>query len=316
MHCRICRGQLRHKWTLKVLRDRHQADYYECTACQALQVPDPYWLEEAYRDESLPSGAVLDIGRFARNFSAVSYLTALHRAKVLAEFPAILDFGGGYGLLAQMLLDSGYDAWTFDPYVPEPFFAVNRCVKELAAIPPASYDAVVALEVFEHLADPLVTGDRLLRLLKPDGALVISTGIYQPEIHDENWGYLACAGGQHITFWTKTALRHFVTNLGLTSVGYFPGDTGFLIILSRLPGQVLRGRLARAWRLLEDHRHYASLSSPWDIRGPHWGVMGASSRPSVEVLGTGAADQVHSLEVRRHLGIWRVLRGLSRMWRI
>jgi hypothetical protein len=56
-------------------------------------------------------------GRLARNFSGHGAFVALHEAGVVSEHPVVLDFGGGYGLLAQGLKSGGYEVWQVDPYL-------------------------------------------------------------------------------------------------------------------------------------------------------------------------------------------------------
>ena len=115
-----------------MLGGRHLAQYHECRACLSLQVVNPTWLDLAYAGESQPLANNPDQGRFARNFSAYSTFVALHEAGVTSERPVVLDFGGGYGLLAQMLKSGGYEAWQVDPYVPVPF------LRRIAACPPST----------------------------------------------------------------------------------------------------------------------------------------------------------------------------------
>jgi 2-polyprenyl-3-methyl-5-hydroxy-6-metoxy-1,4-benzoquinol methylase len=263
--CRICNGQLTHKWTFRVLAEKYLAEYHECTACRSLQIPNPSWLDEAYRSESTPLACNPDGGRFIRNFSAYHYLTALHKAGLLSLEPCLLDFGGGYGLLTQMLYSGGYNAYQTDPYVPVPFLAPQRAIADFGQIPHATFDAITALEVLEHLTDPHETFSRFVSILKPTGVLILSTGIYESGVHDTNWNYLAREWGQHVTFWSKPALHYFAGRYGFRSVGYFPGGEGFLILFSRISPDSLKLMLAKAATYLSDHQQLAQAVSSWDL---------------------------------------------------
>ena len=282
MTCRICHAPTTHRFSLDVLGGRHRADYVECQGCGALQVPDPGWLDEAYAD---PSAAVrADGGRFRRTFSVFLYLTALMDAGVLPRKPRLLDFGGGYGLLAKMLADAGHEAWTFDAYEKNRLFAVDRWVEELGTT--RTYDVVTALEVFEHLTDPLRVARKLRSVLNDAGTLVLSTGIYDPQKHGKDWPYLAPATGQHVTFWSRGALRHLARELGFRTVAHFPGDEGILVLFSMLSPAEMQQKLSDADGVLNDPRHVQRATRGWDLRAGGWVKTVRPSR--VEGLGEPA----------------------------
>src|SRR5262249_52969514 len=157
--------------------------------------------------------------------------------------PVVLDFAGGYGILTQMLKSAGFEAWQYDPHVV-PFLAADRYLNDIHALPAESFDIVIALEVLEHLTDPEEMLRSVARILKPEGTLLLSTGIYRPGLHDRHWYYLATEGGQHITFWSEKALSSIAQRFGFRSLGYFPGADGFCILMSRLAADSLRERLS------------------------------------------------------------------------
>jgi SAM-dependent methyltransferase len=284
--CRICGDSLDYKWSLKVLGGRHLAQYHECRGCLSLQVVDPTWLGEAYAEESRPLANNPDQGRFARNFSAYGAFVALHEAGVMSERPVVLDFGGGYGLLAQMLKSGGYEAWQMDPYVPVPFLAADRCLSALDDFPEAGFDLIFALEVLEHLTDPIATLEGLTRRLKPGGTLMLSTGIYQPGQHNHQWPYLAAEWGQHITFWSHPALVHAAGRLGFSSLGLFPGAEGFFILFSKLRAESLRAGLSAALNVIRQADHQGRAVAAWDLRA--LGYIEVLDDPVVEDLAPGA----------------------------
>jgi SAM-dependent methyltransferase len=284
--CRICGDSLDYKWSLKVLGGRHLARYHECRGCMSLQVVNPTWLEEAYAQESQPPPNNPDPGRFARNFSAYGAFVALHEADVVSERPVVLDFGGGYGLLAQMLKSGGYDAWQLDPYVPVPFLAADRCLSALDDFPESGFDLIFALEVLEHLTDPMATLEGLVRRLKPGGTLMLSTGIYHPGGHNHQWPYLAAEWGQHITFWSHPALVDAAGRLGFSSLGLFPGSEGFFVLFSKLGAESLRGRLSAALSVLRQADHQRRAVASWGLQA--LGCVQVLDDPIVENLAAGA----------------------------
>ncbi|HEV2948182.1 MAG TPA: class I SAM-dependent methyltransferase [Gemmataceae bacterium] len=293
--CRICQAPMIYKWSGKVLAEKYTADYYECTACKTLQIPHPYWLDEAYASEDAAQAFNPDGGRFMRNYSAFRYISALHQAEVFPPHPLLLDFAGGYGLLTQMLYDGGFNAYQTDPFVPVPFFASNRCISDLERIPSGTFDAVTALEVFEHLTNPHETVARLARILKPAGTLVLSTGLYESGVHDARWPYLAKLGGQHVTFWSQPALSYIAGRYRFKSVGYFPRGGGFLILFSRLDPDVLKTKLGQATVCLEDMKHLAQSVSAWDLL-PYLEAA-ISKEGLVDATGVGDDDVSSQLKI-------------------
>jgi hypothetical protein len=109
----------------------------------------------------------------------------------------MLDFGGGDGLLCRLLRDRGLDAYTIDDY-SEPTYArfFKGCITR-------SYDLLTAFEVFEHLPYPSMSLDHLFES-KPR-FIIGSTEIYSGQ--DSTWWYLSPQSGQHVFFYSRTALR-------------------------------------------------------------------------------------------------------------
>lgn len=106
--------------------------------------------------------------------------------RVAADAPtAVLDWGCGWGQVADLLVKRGLDVKLFDyegPGAPEAEARLER-FPELSAffsaepvkLPYAddSFDAVVSCGVLEHVSDPDGSLDEIRRILKPGGMLYI-----------------------------------------------------------------------------------------------------------------------------------------------
>jgi len=100
----------------------------------------------------------------------------------------VLDVGCGGGLLAEALARAGARVIAIDLapamievarlHATESALAVDYrliAAEELAAAEPAAFDVVTCMEMLEHVPDPAAMTATLARLLRPGGALFVST---------------------------------------------------------------------------------------------------------------------------------------------
>ena len=85
-------------------------------------------------------------------------------ARMVAEsFPdakksiRILDYGGGSGLLAERLRETGFSAATYDPF------------SRFDEVPEERFDLITCFEVMEHVPQPRETVAAMASLLKEGG---------------------------------------------------------------------------------------------------------------------------------------------------
>ena len=158
------------------------------------------------------------------------------------------DFGGGLGQFAAYLRGVGWDAWACDE---------GHAAKELKSSglywDPSSggeFDIISAIEVVEHLVDPLPVLAALAGLLAPGGTLLITTGNLDKAPSLSKWKY-AAAPEVHVTFWTPRSWGRALSTVGLTPtkpVRIDPAVTQYKIIKNLPVFKKPLDRSARFWR--------------------------------------------------------------------
>jgi hypothetical protein len=188
--CRLCGGKLAEKFRRRGLQGI-DIIYFECMNCGSLQTQEPTWLCEAYARSNLTD---VDVGAAQRVLANQAFV--LIAAKLL-QLQTILDFGGGDGLLCRLLRDRGLDALMLDDH------ATPTYARLFEGSLTRSYDLITAFEVFEHLPHPSVSLAALFQT-KPR-FIIASTELYSGQ--DASWWYLAPLQGQHVFFYSSSALR-------------------------------------------------------------------------------------------------------------
>jgi SAM-dependent methyltransferase len=106
-----------------------------------------------------------------------------------------LDFGAGpAATIAEILRNKGYKVETYDPF----FHDQPELLKQ-------TYDFITACEVIEHFKDPAREFELLRSLLKPGGALLCMTELYEDSIDFQRWPYKN--DRTHRFFYTRRALE-------------------------------------------------------------------------------------------------------------
>ncbi len=116
----------------------------------------------------------------------------------------VLDYGGGNGMLAAILRESGIAAESWDPL-------------EDRTQPPERgvFDLVTAFEVFEHTPTPVETCAEALSFLRPEGAMIFSTLCLDTlAARDAACWYIAPRNG-HVTLHTRRSLETLFAPHGL-----------------------------------------------------------------------------------------------------
>ncbi len=135
-----------------------------------------------------------------------------------AEPFRLLDWGAGLGGLVRTAREAGIEADGLD----EGFAAKALDAKGLKA-PPLSelrghYDAITAIEVVEHLVDPVSELRSMAECLRPGGFVFITTGNLAKARGPINHWYYAQIPDVHVTFWTPRSWAKGLSKAGLEAV--------------------------------------------------------------------------------------------------
>jgi 2-polyprenyl-3-methyl-5-hydroxy-6-metoxy-1,4-benzoquinol methylase len=232
--CRICNGEL----ALTHRGDdsphdarafdptRHNAgehhDLYRCRACGTVNqssLPAEAELHALYR-------AVSD-GRYMREEQG-RRRTARRLLDLLATVAPrgrLLQVGSGHGLLLDEARRRGYDVEGVELWSEGVAHARDRLglqVREAAIedvhLDGERYDAVLLVDVLEHLADPIAVLDRMRGALAPGGALLVVTpdpSSLVARIAGRRWW---CYVPAHVHLIPRATLRELIRARGLVTV--------------------------------------------------------------------------------------------------
>lgn len=207
--CKICDSATYSLGRSKVL-GKYWVRYRRCRHCHFVFAEDVTWLDEAYSDAINTS----DLGLVGRNIRLSYSLSLLIRSQFNRR-GRFVDYGGGYGLLVRIMRDMGFDFYRYDQYCENLFargFDLDPA-KESAK----SFEMLIAIEVFEHLLNPV---EEIQRMSVFSDNLFFSTELLPDnrEVLPGEWSYYGLEHGQHISMFTPRSLRILAERLRLNFV--------------------------------------------------------------------------------------------------
>jgi glycosyltransferase involved in cell wall biosynthesis/2-polyprenyl-3-methyl-5-hydroxy-6-metoxy-1,4-benzoquinol methylase len=175
----------------------------------------------------------------------------------------ILELGSSHGGFVAVLRWAGFDATGLDlsPWVVDfarKTFGIPMLLGpiEQQALEPRSLDAVVLMDVLEHLADPVATMGHALNLLKLDGIVLIQTPCYPEgrtyeQMLAENDPFLRMMiPDQHLYLFSRRSVGMLLRQLGAEQQQFEPAifpDYDMFVAASPSPIAVVdEGTLERA----------------------------------------------------------------------
>ena len=151
-------------------------------------------------------------------------------ANLQATFTALpagfrhLDYGGGNGLLSQVLRDTGWNSTSYDPFLD----------KDARSEALGQFDLITAFEVFEHVPDVQQLVTSLRALMKPDGVVLFSTLLSDGNIRRGerlSWWYASPRNG-HISLFSRMSLGLLASRHKLN---FRSNSPGLHVLYDRLP---------------------------------------------------------------------------------
>jgi SAM-dependent methyltransferase len=168
-HCGFCFAPEFNQWTLKDFSDKIYNDEYIA-------------IDPDYQEIRPKSNKAVIINFFESNKEHIQHL----------------DWGGGNGLLSQLLQETNWNSLSYDP-----FFNKETEIKTLG-----QFNLITAFEVFEHVPDVHQLMLQLDILLKKNGIVLFSTLLSDNKINKNrrlDWWYAAPRNG-HISLFSKESL--------------------------------------------------------------------------------------------------------------
>lgn len=202
--CPVCRSQAPWIFRHKVLVSS-PADMHLCPDCDYMFLAQPGWLADAYQRVI----NAMDTGSLAR---AVNLRNATTLPIHLMSGPSAswLDYGGGHGVYARLMRDTGFNFYWQDP-LAENLFSIG-----FEETPGAKFRGVTCFECFEHFPDPRA---ELGKMLERAPRILFSTELRPQTIPDpQAWHYYGWEHGQHVGFHSEKSLRTLGRLFGLAWV--------------------------------------------------------------------------------------------------
>lgn len=242
------------------------ADYRRCGACETLvctsdgiDANDFYGWDYFHYDQTRRGVPPIETrARTDLHERCVYWLDALTR---FALPPArVLELGSAHGGFVALLRQAGYDAIGLDlsPAIVElarKTFDVPMLtgpIESQATLEPGSFDVIVMMDVIEHLPDPKGTIEHCLKLLKPDGILMLQTPSYpaQSSLDDlrteKHQFLLHLSPGEHIHLFSENSLAMLLKRAGTRHVEFLPAIFWFYDMFCVASRQPLRRTLEGA----------------------------------------------------------------------
>ena len=191
--------------------------YFLCENCHFCFAPEIYNWTISEFEEKIYNNQYIEIDPdYVENRPTANAKQLTHLFDNQKQLIRHLDYGGGSGLLSQLLREQDWQSITYDP-----FYNKETNLKNLG-----KFDLITAYEVFEHVPNVDKLMSDLSFLLNDNGIILFSTLLSDGQIEKNKriqWWYASPRNG-HISLFSKKSLSILANNSGFT-LGSF--STGF-----------------------------------------------------------------------------------------
>ena len=243
--------ELQKCWCGNTDLDAYSEDYLKCAACETLvarHMPQPDIARvtddenDFYGREYWFSHMEKDLGYVNITVRAQADLPerCLYWLRTLLKYKLppgdVLEIGCSHGGFTAMLRMAGFKAtgielspWVVD-YARNTFgVPVLLGPVEDQQIEPGSLDVIAMMDVLEHFPDPVTTLSHCLKLLRPDGVMIVQTPRY-PEfatydrLVEGNAPFIEqlTRKGGHLYLFSETSVRRLLAQLGFGHIRFEP----------------------------------------------------------------------------------------------
>jgi SAM-dependent methyltransferase len=241
LECKICGSptvEAGTKWGKFEQREFHLR---QCTRCHFGFVADPFtnyaqiYSDAYYRGEG--ADPLIDYAfelehpeRTIRQYEWRGIYRAVSSLTPLSSDTRWLDFGCGNGGLVRYCRSRQISAVGFEEgAIADKAIAAGIPLSPRGSLNDQSFDVITAIEVLEHVDQPLEVLKDIRRLLKPGGLFFFTTGnaaLYRGRL--PSWNYVIPE--IHISFFEPETLQQALTRAGFRaeSRGYLPGFTDII----------------------------------------------------------------------------------------
>jgi 2-polyprenyl-3-methyl-5-hydroxy-6-metoxy-1,4-benzoquinol methylase len=191
-----------------------------------------YWFEHA--EDELGQSDITARSRSDLRDRVIHWLRTLLKYRLP---PArVLELGSSHGGFVAVMSWAGYEATGLElsPSIvtlARELFGVTMLLGpvEQQSIDANSLDVIALMDVLEHLPDPVKTIEHCLKLLKPDGILLVQTpnvsvdADYDTWVKSQNPFLKLLIPIEHIFLFSHASVREFLRRLGVEHITFEPG---------------------------------------------------------------------------------------------